>query len=370
MTNPRNGAYQSRGHRRASRAKRWILGVVSLVVLGLIAWPVLNYFDVFSDKGDAISFGQDGGAGGDKPGGGPGKAADSKVLMPTGPEAKFTVSGTVPEDGSKIAVTTLEGKKSGFKGKVWVWVPPQYKDPKYAKSGFPVMVALPGGAGYPSNYWMGTDLKLEASISKWSDEGKSLPFILAMPVLNPHPDTGGLYWDASDIPGQPKMGTWLTEDVPDLIKANFRTVKSRDGWAFMGSSTGGFAGLKSVLQKPDQFKAVIASGPDIVPDSRLWAGHDKEKAENNPNLLAQKLIDAKHPDVYLAFQVGTVGSDAQAKPKIEEFIKKFGNKGPVKTKLSVIQGGDHNAKTYVPNMANGGLIQWISEHMQGPEPAS
>ncbi|MFD9636337.1 hypothetical protein ACFWX8_37710, partial [Streptomyces violascens] len=122
MTNPRNGAYQSRGHRRASRAKRWILGVVSLVVLGLIAWPVLNYFDVFSDKGDAISFGQDGGAGGDKPGGGSGTAADSKVLMPTGPEAKFTVSGTVPEDGSKIAVTTLEGKKSGFKGKVWVWV--------------------------------------------------------------------------------------------------------------------------------------------------------------------------------------------------------------------------------------------------------
>ncbi|WP_246470345.1 alpha/beta hydrolase [Streptomyces olivoverticillatus] len=320
----------------------------------------------FSDKGDPVSFGQDQAAGsGGQAGGANGpQNPDSKVLMPTGPAADFKNASTL-DNGTHVAVTTLEGKKSGFTGKVWVWAPKEYKDPKFKDSGFPVLIALPGGPGFPANYWMDDNLKLESSISKWYSEGKSKPFILAMPVLNPHPDTGGLYWDGSDIPGQPKMGTWLTEDVPDLMKANFRTIKSRDGWAFMGSSSGGFSGLKAVLKHPDQFKAVIASGPDIVPDSPLWKGHEKEKAENNPEVLAKQLIAANKPgqDVYLAFQYGTLESSVI--PPVDKFIATYGNKGPIHTRLQVIQGGRHNAKTYVEGMG-AGSIQWISEQMAGP----
>ncbi|KOG45317.1 hypothetical protein ADK75_32065 [Streptomyces virginiae] len=338
-------------------------GAAVLALAGTAAL-VLNHYEIppFTDKGSAVSFGQTPAGGGKKDDAPP--PANSKMLMPTGPAAEFKNSMTLP-DGTHVAVTTLDGKKSGFKGKVWVWAPKEYNDPKFAKSGFPVMIALPGGAGYPSNYWMGTDLGLQTSISKWYTEGKSKPFILAMPVLNPAPDDKGIYWDGSDIPGQPKMGTWLTEDVPDLVKANFRTVKSRDGWAFMGSSTGGFAGLKAVLKHPDKFKAVIASGPDIVPDSSLWKGHEKEKAENNPELLAKQLIDTKGPDVYLAFQVGDSENNKKTLPDVQKFIATYGNKGPVHTELRVIKGGQHNAKTYVPNMGEG-PIQYISKVMEGP----
>ncbi|MCX4539728.1 alpha/beta hydrolase-fold protein [Streptomyces sp. NBC_01565] len=349
--------------RRRSRGKRWLIAGVTVLGLAGIAAGVMNHFEIppFTDKGKAVSFGQPGGGG--KAGGGK-QAANSKMLMPTDPTAEFKNSKTLP-DGTHVAVTTLDGKKSGFKGKVWVWAPKEYDDPKFAKSGFPVLIALPGGAGYPNNYWMGTDLGLQTSISQWYAEGKSKPFILAMPVLNPGPDDKGVYWDGSDIPGQPKMGTWLTEDVPDLMKANFRTIKSRDGWAFMGSSTGGFAGLKAVLKHPDKFKAVIASGPDIVPDSSLWKGHDKEKAENNPEVLAKQLIEKKGPDVYLAFQVGDSESNKRTLPDVQKFIATYGNKGPVHTSLKVIPGGKHNAKTYVPNMGEG-PIQFISKVMEGP----
>ncbi|WP_328738524.1 alpha/beta hydrolase [Streptomyces erythrochromogenes] len=353
--------------RRRSRGRRWLIAGVSVLALAGIAAGVMAYYEIppFTDKGSAVSFGQDGGGKGSGQGGaGSQQPASSKMLMPTGPAADFKNSMTLA-DGTHVAVTTLDGKKSGFKGKVWVWAPKEYNDPKFAKSGFPVMIALPGGAGYPSNYWMGTDLGLQTSISKWYAEGKSKPFLLAMPVLNPGPDDKGVYWDGSDIPGQPKMGTWLTEDVPDLMKANFRTVKSRDGWAFMGSSTGGFAGMKAVLKHPDKFKAVIASGPDIVPDSSLWKGHDKEKAENNPELLAKQLIDAKGPDVYIAFQVGDNESNKKTLPDVQKFVSTFGNKGPVHTSLRVIPGGRHNAKTYVPSMGEG-PIQYISKVMEGP----
>ncbi|MEV7520208.1 alpha/beta hydrolase-fold protein [Streptomyces sp. NPDC091371] len=350
---------------RKSRVRRWVIAGASVLALAGIAALVMNHFEIppFTDKGSQVSFGQPP-AGSGKKNDAAAQPASSKMLMPTGPAADFKNSMTLP-DGTHVAVTTLDGKKSGFKGKVWVWAPKEYNDPKFAKSGFPVLIALPGGAGFPTNYWMGTDLGLQTSISKWYAEGKSKPFLLAMPVLNPQPDDKGIYWDGSDIPGQPKMGTWLTEDVPDLMKANFRTVKSRDGWAFMGSSTGGFAGLKAVLKHPDKFKAVIASGPDIVPDSSLWKGYDKEKAENNPEVLAKQLIDRKGPDVYLAFQVGDSENNKKTLPDVQKFIATYGNKGPVHTDLRIIKGGQHNAKTYVPNMGEG-PIQFISKVMEGP----
>ncbi|MGH4032429.1 alpha/beta hydrolase [Actinomycetota bacterium Odt1-20B] len=333
---------------------------LTTVTVAAVATSALALSACSSDKGDPVSFdnpkqGQEKGQG-HAPSG---SAQARKTRLPTGPKSAFTTESTL-DDGTKIGVTTLKGKKSGFTGKVWVWAPKQYFDPKYANSGFPVLIALPGGPGYPNNYWMGTDLKLESSIAKWSKEGKSLPFIVVMPVLNPDDK---FYYDGSDIPGQKKMGTWMTDDVPDFVKANFRTFKSRDGWAFMGSSSGGFVGLKSVLKYPDRFKAVIASGPDTVPDSPLWRGHEAERQANNPEKLAKALADRKGPEVDIAFQIGTAES---GQANLRSFMKKYG-KGPVKTRLNVIPGGGHNARSYVPAMANG-PIQWISKHMQAPIP--
>ncbi|MGW1077103.1 alpha/beta hydrolase [Streptomyces sp. NPDC002537] len=362
MTYTPSGTYGSRGRRRASRAKRWIIVAASIATLGLIAWPVMSYYEIppFTDKGDPVSYGKvDGDQGGQA-------AGDSRSLMPTGPQAPFKNARTLA-DGTHVSLVTYKGKKSGFEGKVWVWAPKEYEDPKYDKSGFPVMIALPGGPGYGTNYWWAGFNFIE-NMAKWAKDGTAKPFLIAMPVLNPGPDDKGIYWDASDIPGQPKMGTWLTEDVPDLMRENFRTLKSRDGWAFMGSSTGGFASMKAVLKQPDKFKAAIANGPDIVPDSPLWRGHEKEMAENNPKVLAKQLIANKGPDVYLAYQVGTNESNVHTLPDVKSFIATYG-KGPVHTKLDVIQGGRHDGNSYAGNLGKG-TIQWISEQIEGPTPSS
>ncbi|MEU7025231.1 alpha/beta hydrolase-fold protein [Streptomyces sp. NPDC046275] len=286
-----------------------------------------------------------------------------ETVFPTGPKASFTVQRDL-EDGTRIGVTELRGAKSGFTGRVWVWAPKQYFDPAYAETGFPVLVALPGGRGYPTNYWAREDIDFPGHVSRWAEEGKSLPFIVVMPVLNPD---AKFYYDGSDIPGQPKMGSWLTEDVPDFVRANFRTFASRDGWAFMGSSSGGFVGLKSVLRKPDRFKAVIASGPDLVPDSPLWKGHEKERQANNPERMAAAL--GRRPDtpanrVYVAFQIGTKEPGAA---KLRAFMRAY-TKGPLKTRLQVIQDGEHNPTSYLRGMDEG-TMAWLSAHLQGPVPA-
>jgi enterochelin esterase-like enzyme len=279
------------------------------------------------------------------------------VQLPTGPFAEFKRTARL-DDGTEIGRTKLVGRTSGFTGNVWVWAPKEYKDPKYAKSAYPVLIALPGGSGYPDNYWADTSLGLPQAVSEGVEKGTSLPFILVMPVLNPDAKH---YYDGSDIPGQPKMGTWMAEDVPAFVKANFRTFTSRDGWGFVGNSSGAFVGLKQVLQHPDRFKAVISSGGETVPDSPLWRGHQKEMDANHPGKLAKKLIAAKGPDVHVNFQVGTKEGGAQA---LRAWQRTYG-KGPVKTTLRVIQGGDHNGWDYVRGMKEGSL-EWISKVLAAP----
>ena len=348
-----DGSPVTKGSRRPKHLRLMLISggaALALVAGGFAAYQ----FKLFTDIGDPVSFGkvqQTAAAASDVPEG---------VSMPTGPKADFVRTSRLP-DGTQIGKTTLTGAKSGFTGDVWVWVPKEYDDPKYARSGFPVLISLPGGRGYPTNYWgTGPGLGLQKAVSDGVKAGTSLPFILIMPVTNA--DTKH-HFDGSDIPGQPKMGTWMAEDVPDFAKANFRTFTSRDGWAFMGSSAGGFNGFKQVLKYPDRFKAVIASGTDIVPDSPLWKGDTQAMDQNNPEKLAEKLIAAGGPDVYVNFQIGTKEGGRE---KAEQFMKDYG-RGPVHTWLQVIQDGEHNGKSYVRGMREGSLA-WISKVMKAPTP--
>ncbi|MFE4262677.1 alpha/beta hydrolase-fold protein [Streptomyces sp. NPDC056883] len=356
-----------RSGRTRSRRVLWTSAAVAFVLVlgggGFAAWKL----DWFSGDGSSVSFGKtpppaDAGAQGNPgqtPASPPAPTGDPDVQPATGPVSEFKQT-TKLDDGTIIAKTRLKGAKSGFEGDVWVWTPKEYADPKYAKSGFPVLIALPGGNGYPANYWADRSLGLQKAISEGVQAGTSLPFIVIMPVLNPD---AKYYYDGSDIPGQPKMGTWIAEDVPDFTRANFRTYKSRDGWAFMGSSSGAFVGMKQVLQHPDKFKAVIASGGEIVPDSPLWKGHQAEMDANNPEKLAQKLIDTGGPEVYINFQIGTKES---GKERMTQFQQKYA-KGPVKMTVRDIQNGEHNGWHYVRGMKEGSL-EWVSKVLKGPKP--
>lgn len=329
-------------HRQPKKRKRnrALRTTAVLATLLLALFPVLKYADVFPDTGKPMSFGRP---------------------LP-GPQPPFRTESTLA-DGTRIGVTTLHGKKSGFTGKVWAWAPKEYYEERYRNSAFPVLIALPGAHGYPINYWMRPDLELQRAISDLTALGRSKPFILVMPVLNPDKRH---YYDGSDIPGHPKMGSWLSDDVPDLARATFRTFPTRDGWAFMGSSSGGFAGLKQVLQHPDRFRAVIASGPDTRPDSPLWRGHEKEQRANDPERLAARLATGRPgaPPVHLQFQIGTKEG---GRAKLERFIRRYA-KGPITADLHVIQDGGHNAKGYVRGMREASL-EAISKVLRGPTPA-
>ncbi|MFE6848416.1 alpha/beta hydrolase [Streptomyces sp. NPDC057686] len=319
----------------------------------------------------------------------------SDVRMPTNPRT-WDPQRTLA-DGTRVVHVDLKGAKSGFTGRVWAWVPKQYDRPEYKNSAFPVLMALPGAVGYPTNYFFSKEFRLQERMGEAADKGESLPFIVIMPVLNANKDT---YYDGSDIPGQPKMGTWISDDVPDLVRENFRTYADPKGWGFFGSSSGGYVGMKMVLQYPERFSVAIAGGPDAAPDSPLWNGHPKEKQENSPAWLAEQLIkksggaggpssspsssakaDAKASPkpknspapsaatgpttghkVSISFLMGTKEPKAEvaALDKLRQEI----TKGPIETKVTSFEGG-HDGYKYTDTLFNGDL-KWMSDRMRGP----
>ncbi|MFJ6776636.1 alpha/beta hydrolase [Kitasatospora sp. NPDC091257] len=280
-------------------------------------------------------------------------ASSGKVLMPTGPAAALT---KVRDTGAgPIMMTKVTGAKSGVTGQVWVWLPPEYNDPKFAKTGFPVLTLFAGGQSNGYNTWTDNQLPIQEENERLVKEGKSHPFIMIMPVQNFNSDEKNAL-DCSDIPGQPKMATWMAEDLPDFVRANFRTVKGRDGWGVMGASTGGFCSAKLALQYPQVYKAAVPIDGYFIPDSGLWKGHDAERAANNPDVL----VAQGKADVSMLVTAGG------ANPYETKVVKTWVDKAvpPVTLQYHEQPGGKHltsDFKKMIPD-----TLVWLSAHLAGP----
>ncbi|MEV8093451.1 alpha/beta hydrolase-fold protein [Kitasatospora sp. NPDC085879] len=278
----------------------------------------------------------------------------SKVLMPAGPAADLKkVRDT---EAGPIMMTTLTGKKSGVSGKVWVWLPPQYNDPAFARHGFPVLTLYAGGQSAGYNTWTDNQLPIQKIDTELSKAGKAHPFILIMPVQNLN-SAESKALECSDIPGQPKMGTWMAEDIPDFVRANFRTVKGRDGWGLMGASTGAFCSAKLALQHPDVFKAAVPIDGYFNPDSPLWQGHEQERLANSPG----QLVSQGKADVRMLATAG--GANAYETGLVKAWVKKA--VPPLTVDYYEQPGGKHlttDFKKMIPD-----ALQWLSKNLAGPE---
>ncbi len=278
----------------------------------------------------------------------------AKVLMPTGPAAAFGKARDTA--AGQIMMTTLTGPKSGVSGKVWVWLPPQYNDPKYARTGFPVLTLFAGGQSAGYNTWTDNQLPIQEADAQLSKDGKAHPFIMIMPVQNLDSNEAKAL-ECSDIPGQPRIGTWMAEDIPDFVRANFRTVKGRDGWGLMGASTGAFCSAKLALQHPGTFKAAVPIDGYFNPDSPLWKGHDADRLANSPDVL----VAQGKADVRMLATAG--GANGYEMKLVKEWVAKAA--APLKVDYYEQPGGKHlttDFKKMIPD-----TLQWLTQNLAGPE---
>ena len=125
----------------------------------------------------------------------------------------------------------------------------------------------------------------------------------------------GFYVDATQDPwaAQYRMWSYVTEELPELVGANFPADMTRQ--SALGHSMGGHGALTVGLTFPDRFKAVSAFAPIVAPsqvpwgqkalggylgpDEAAWRKHDAVALIEDGARLPELLVDQGDKDVFL-----------------------------------------------------------------------
>ena len=131
----------------------------------------------------------------------------------------------------------------------------------------------------------------------------------------------GFYVDATQEPWSThyKMRSYIEEELPGLIDANFPADMTRQG--ITGHSMGGHGALTVGLRNPDRFRSVSAFSPIVAPgkvpwgekslsrylgeDREAWAEYDAVALIENGARLDHLLVDQGTADNFLEEQLKT-----------------------------------------------------------------
>jgi hypothetical protein len=179
-----------------------------------------------------------------------------------------TPNTLLPKDGSQGRVVSLTVAQSGpvapgasRRLTVLAWLPPQYDQPQYRSTRFPVLMMLPGQPGTPQGVMRQFDFARQAVTA--IAQHAVAPFVAIIPplMIAPPRDT-----ECTNVPGGPQAETWLSTDVRSAAIQRLR-VSADPGWSVIGWSTGGFCAAKLLLNQPTLFHAAVGIGGYY--DSRL-----------------------------------------------------------------------------------------------------
>ena len=278
-------------------------------------------------------------------------ATGASAATPTGHQ-RFT---PVRSDTGRILETTLAGARSGVTMKVWVWLPPQYDQPAFAHTAFPALMLYPGGAGVGHNAWVGSSLGAREFVAGRAQT--VTPFVFVMPAMQLSVDQDT---ECADLPGQPKVGTFLSVDVRRMVMDNFRVLPGRAGWGAAGTSSGAYCAARLVFDHPDQYAAVVSIGGYFTIETNLPGGSDPVVRAGDPAAVAA----GQHPDVsVLLWSSASPGPDLKAARRFLAEIRP-----PTRAELRTLPGGNHLTVDFAKMIP--GTFTFLSSHLSAPVPVA
>lgn len=246
---------------------------------------------------------------------------------------------------------TITGTQSKVTGTVLVWLPPQYGDPKFAHTYFPVVQLFSGFPGSPTT-WLTSSMAGPSILTQSIDTRQAQPMILVSAAINVDPPHNA---DCSNIPGGPQVATWLTQDVPELVETSFRAATDRTGWGLMGFSEGGLCASKLALQYSHQYTAAVSMSGDDHPGGDLLTPGSTAYNENAPLWLIQH----EPPKPVALLLTGTLQDGATA---AEADAMRRAVKAPTSVALLIAPRGGHNVgvwKSIEPE-----AFSWLSGYLK------
>ena len=256
-------------------------------------------------------------------------------------------------DVGRMVWTTLSGPRSGVQMRVWVWLPPQYDQPAYAHTAFPALMLFPGGSGAGYNTWVGEQYGARQLVAR---DRHVTPFVFVMPEmqLSERLDT-----ECADLPGQPKVGTFLAVDVRRMVEDNFRVMRDRSGWGAAGASSGAYCATRLVFNHPDQYRAVVSIAGYYRIQTGLRGGKDPKVLATDPAVIARR----DPPDV--AVQLWTGDRNPYDLEDARRFLALL--RPPTKGSLEVQRGGGHLTSDFAKMMPS--AFAFLSRTLAAPAPS-
>ena len=271
-------------------------------------------------------------------------------------------AGHAPAVVGKLLQVVIRGERTGISVATdYVYLPPEYFQRAYARSRFPVVLAL---TGYPgSAFSIVKRLGLPATAARLVAAGQIGPAIYVMmnvSVAMPR-DT-----ECANVPAGPQVASFFAEDVQQAIEQTFRAQTSRSGWAALGYSTGGYCAAKLAMMYPYRFSSAVSIAGYYTAfqdhtTGNLYGGSLAYRRENN---LDWRLRDLPDPPVSVLVSSSRVGEKNYQGTM--NFLKMI--HPPMRGYSLILPEGGHNFRTWYREL--GPSLTWLGRQLSPARPAA
>ncbi|GAA4303268.1 alpha/beta hydrolase-fold protein [Streptomyces venetus] len=266
--------------------------------------------------------------------------------------------GVRPRSGGRIQQVDIVGRTTRIATPAYVYLPPEYFQPRYRTRTFPAAVVLTGYPGTASA--LVEKLHYPRTALELARAGRARPMILVMlrPTVAPPRDT-----ECVDIPGGPQTESFFARDLPEALRAHYRVSEKRGGLGIIGNSTGGYCALKIAMHHPDVYAAgaglsAYYKAPIDATTGDLFRG---DKGLRNRADLWWCLRHEPAPDTSLLVTSSRSG-ESNHKDTLR-FIERVRATGRTRISSIILESGGHNFNTWRREIP--ATLEWIGERLNG-----
>lgn len=263
------------------------------------------------------------------------------------------VAGVRPESSGQIQKIEIKGRTTGITMPAYVYLPPEYFQPRYHTHRFPTAVVL---TGYPSTAEsLVNKLGYPHTAQRLAKAGRMKPTILVMlrPTVAPPRDT-----ECVDVPGGPQAETFFAKDLPHAVRAHYRAGAGAGSWGIVGNSTGGYCALKFAMHHPQVYAAGAGLSPyyDVKIDPTTGDLFRGNKGLRNRASLWWYLKHAPTPDTSLLVTSSKSG-ESNYRDTLK-FLDEAESRKPLRVSSIILESGGHNFNTWKREIP--ATLEWLS----------
>lgn len=232
------------------------------------------------------------------------------------------------------ALVTVPMHTPGFAARdAMAYVPPAYWSKPDRE--LPVLVLLAGNPGKPAQWFGAGEASQTADDYQSTHDGLS-PIVISVDA------TGSLTGNPGCVDGpKDKVDTYLSSEVPQMVKEKFRVVADQSRWTIGGLSYGGTCALQIVTNHPESYGSFLDFSGQAEPSlgtrqqtiDTLFGGDEAAFDAVNPATL---LANNRYPTTQGRF---VAGEDDPSAEEALQHLNDLAQKAGMTTTYETVPGG-------------------------------